>query len=147
MGRISKGIFWPLILISLGVIFLLKNTGIISGETLDSFIPFWPVILILMGLDSFYRGEGRIGATLTIAMGVVFLMSNFGYLALGVWQIVIRVWPLFLLAAGLDILVGRRSCLGSLLGALFLLAILIGSLWVLGDGELIIQSTFGVSWV
>lgn len=134
--RIRSGIFWPLILISLGVIFLMRNTGVVSGDLLNSLLPFWPVIFILMGLDSIYRREGWIGATLIIALGVVFLLSNLGYLALGVWQVLIRLWPLFLVAAGLDLLVGRRSWLGSLFGLVLILAILIGSLWIIGGGVL-----------
>ncbi len=128
------GIFWPLLLISLGVIFLLRNTGAVSGDFLNSLLPFWPVVLILMGLDSIYRREGWIGATLVIALGVVFLLSNLGFLALSVWQVLIRLWPLFLVAAGLDLLVGRRSWIGSVLGLILILAILVGSLWVMGGG-------------
>lgn len=131
-SKIRGGIFWPLVLISIGVIFLLRNTGAVSGDFLNSLLPYWPIILILMGLDSIYRREGWIGATLVIALGVVFLLSNLGYLSLSVWQVLIRLWPLFLVAAGLDLLVGRRSWLGSLLGLLLILAILVGSLWVMG---------------
>jgi hypothetical protein len=123
-----------LILIGVGVIFLLRNTGLVSGDLLNSLLPYWPVLLILMGLDSIYRKEGWIGSTLVIALGVVFLLSNLGYLALSAWQVLLRLWPLFLVAAGFDILIGKRSWLGSLLGLLVILAILAGSLWVIGGG-------------
>ena len=136
---IRGGIFWPLMLISVGVIFLLRNTGVLSGDFLNSLIPFWPLILVLMGLDSIYRREGWIGSTLVITLGVVFLLSNFGYLSTNVWQVLIRLWPLFLVAAGLDILVGRRSWIGSLLGVLLILAILFGSLWLMGGGVLTVK--------
>lgn len=131
---VRGGIFWPLILISVGVIFLLRNTGVLSGDFLNSLLPFWPLILVLMGLDSIYRREGWIGSTLLITLGVVFLLSNLGYLALSVWQVLIRLWPLFLVAAGMDLLIGRRSWIGSLLGVMIILAILMGSLWVMGGG-------------
>lgn len=138
-SRTRRGIFWPLILIGIGVIFLLKNTGVISGDVINTLTPYWPVVLILMGFDSVYRREGWIGATLVIALGVVFLLSNLGYLGLGVWQVLLRLWPLFLVAAGLDLLIGRRSWFGSLLGLLVILAILIGSLWLMSGGVLSAQ--------
>lgn len=134
LGHSRAGIFWPLILIGAGVIFLLRNTGLVSADWLNSLLPYWPVLLILIGLESIYRKEGRIGPTLTIALGVVFLLCNLGYLAFSAWQVLLRLWPLFLVAAGLDILIGKGSCLGSLLGLLVILAILAGSLWVLGGG-------------
>jgi hypothetical protein len=37
-----------LILIALGVLFLLKNLGIISGSVWDI---FWPILLIVLGLE------------------------------------------------------------------------------------------------
>ncbi len=134
-----RGIFWPLILIILGIILLLKNTGILQGDILNSLIQFWPVILILMGLDSIFRREGWIGSTLLIALGVVFLLSNLGYFSMSVWEVLLRLWPLFLLAAGLDILVGKRSWLLSLLGLLFILLILGGSLWLLSGGVVSVE--------
>jgi hypothetical protein len=130
--RYRGGLFWPVILIAAGLMFLLSNLGVMTGDLWESFLSLWPILLILIGVDSLIRREGIVSATLWIALGIIFLLSNFGYLYLNVWGMVIRVWPLFLVAVGLDILFRRRTLLLSLLGAVMILAILVGTLWGMG---------------
>lgn len=132
--RRRPGIFWPLTLIALGVVFLLNNLGLIQGDLWDTILKLWPLIFIFMGLDGIVRREGMVGTTLVIGLGVVFLLGNFGYLPLPAWEVLFRLWPLFLVALGFDILVGRRSKLLSLLGMILILAILGGSLWAMATG-------------
>ena len=129
--RYRRGIFWPLILIALGVIFLLSNLGLIRGDVWDTILNLWPLILIFMGLDGILSRGGFVGASLLIGLGVVFLLGNFGYLPLSAWETLFRLWPLFLVALGFDILIGRRSWLLSLLGVVLILAILGGALWTM----------------
>ena len=131
--------FGRLILIGVGLVFLLKNTGLLTGDIWTALIPFWPVILIIMGLDGVFRREGLVGATLTIGLGVIFLLSNLGYLSLSVWEVLLRLWPLFLVAAGIDILVGRRSRFGAFLGLLLILLILFGAVWAMSGGNFSFQ--------
>ena len=131
-GVHRSGLFWPLLLIAIGVIFLLNNLGWMTGDLWENILLFWPLLLVLMGIDGFLRREGLVGATLAIGMGVAFLLSNLGYLNVSIWGLILRLWPLFLLAAGFDILVGRRSWLLSLAGVVLILAILAGALYFLG---------------
>jgi hypothetical protein len=49
---------------------------------------------------------------------------------------VLRLWPVLLVAAGLEILVGRRSLLGSLITAGVVLVLFIGGIWLLQAGPL-----------
>lgn len=125
-------LFFPLILIAVGVIFLLNNLGVVSGDIWSNVAQFWPVILIAIGLDSIYRREGLVGAAFVIGLGVVFLLANLGYLALDIWQIVLRLWPLLIIAIGFDILIGRRSLLASLAGLIVILVLMAGALWLTG---------------
>ena len=46
-----RGVFWPLLLIALGLIFLLQNFGFISGVSWRAVAGLWPLLLILVGLD------------------------------------------------------------------------------------------------
>jgi len=46
-----RGVFWPLLLIALGLVFLLSNFGIISGISWRAIASLWPLLLILIGLD------------------------------------------------------------------------------------------------
>ncbi len=46
-----RGVFWPLLLIALGLIFLLQNFGFISGVSWRAIASLWPLLLVLIGLD------------------------------------------------------------------------------------------------
>lgn len=46
-----RSIFWPLVLIAAGVLWLLANFNLISGAHLFALARLWPVFLIGMGLD------------------------------------------------------------------------------------------------
>lgn len=147
-------LFGPLFLIALGVIFLLDNLGVVQGSFWNTLIQFWPLLLILIGLDSIYKGEGMVGAAFMMGLGVVFLLANFGLLIVDVWRVVLQLWPILLIAIGFDIVVGRKSRLGSLLGMVVVLAVLAAALWWIGvapgggqaiAGEAISQSLDGAA--
>jgi hypothetical protein len=147
-------IFGPLLLVALGVIFLLKNIGALTGDVWGNLLNLWPVLLIVWGLDVIFKREGFVGAVLLIGLGIVFLLSNLGYLTLNIWEMVIRLWPILLVAIGLDIAIGRRSVWGGLIGLVVVLAMLAGALWYFGVrpetgrsivGEKISQGLEGVS--
>lgn len=59
--------------------------------------------------------------TVLIAIGIVFLLGNMGIVTFDIWFTLLRLWPVLLIAAGLDILIGRRSLLGSFLVVVVLL--------------------------
>ena len=80
------------------------------------------------------RRSSLIGPTILIGLGIVFLLNNMGILDWNVWEVIFRLWPVLLIAAGLDFLLGRRSVWGSLLALVLTLAILAGALWLFGEG-------------
>ena len=49
--RPRRGVFWPLLLIALGLIFLLQNFGFIAGVSWLAIASLWPLLLVLIGLD------------------------------------------------------------------------------------------------
>jgi cell wall-active antibiotic response 4TMS protein YvqF len=49
--RPRRGVFWPLLLIALGLVFLLSNFGFIGGISWLAIASLWPLLLILIGLD------------------------------------------------------------------------------------------------
>jgi hypothetical protein len=84
-------------------------------------------------------GEGKrrrsiTGPLLLISIGLFFLLSNLGLITLDFWEIVFRFWPVLLIAAGLDILLGQRSAWGSALALVIVLAIFAGGI-VLFDAQ------------
>ena len=126
------GIIFPLIIIAVGVILLLQNLGVLADNVWDNLWNLWPVILILIGLDSLLKREGVAGPVFFIGGGVIFLMSNFGLLAWNAWDLLFRLWPVMLIAWGLDLVLGKRSWWGAILALLLLAGIVAGVLAVGG---------------
>jgi hypothetical protein len=46
-----RGMFWPLVLIGVGLIALLANYGLVQPVSFISILALWPVLLILLGID------------------------------------------------------------------------------------------------
>jgi hypothetical protein len=138
--RRRPSLFWPVLLIAIGIILLLDNLNMLPGDIWDNLLRLWPVLLIALGLDSIWRRQGVAGATLLIGLGVVFLLSNFGYLSINLWLAILNLWPLLLIAVGFDILIGSRSRLAAVFGLVLMLALLVGALWMMTAGAGIIQS-------
>lgn len=67
-----------------------------------------------------------------IGAGVVLLLNNLGVLDWGVWVVLLQLWPVLLIAVGLDLIVGRGSRLASLLIGLVALGALAAGAWYLG---------------
>ncbi len=72
---------------------------------------FWPIILI--------------GA------GIIFLLANLGIIPSNPWPLIWNLWPIILIVIGLDILFGRRSLLGGLVGAALGLVMIVGLIFLL----------------
>jgi len=64
-----RPIFWPLLLIGIGIVFLLSNFGVLAIDVWELW-RFWPVILIVIGLDILWswlrRGQGTDIETLSL---------------------------------------------------------------------------------
>ena len=78
-------------------------------------------------MEGRYRRGGLVGPVILIGLGVIFLLNNLGRLDWGVWLFILRLWPVLLIGAGLDLLVGRRSVWGSLLVVVVMLGVLAGA--------------------
>ena len=61
-------LFWPIVLIGIGIIFLLKNMGIIVGSPWPVILQMWPVLLIALGVEILL---GRLGNAGAIVSGVI----------------------------------------------------------------------------
>ena len=64
---------------------------------------------------TYRRRGGFVWPLVLISLGAIFLLNNFNVLSWDVWDLIWRLWPVLLVAIGLDILFGRRSVLGSFL--------------------------------
>lgn len=94
-------IFWGLLLVVLGVIFLLDQMGRLDfGDLIGR---YWPVIFILIGvsilLSNNFRNVGS--AVFFILFGTFFLLLRLRIFDQAIWR---YLWPLAIIAAGLWIL-------------------------------------------
>ena len=75
-----RGFSWPLILITIGVVFLLANYGVIPGVSALSLLNLWPLILILVGVDIAIGRRWPLAAlgidVAVIALGLVLLTTQ-----------------------------------------------------------------------
>ena len=107
---------------------LLDNLGRLPSGAVATLLSLWPLLFILGGLENVLRGEDLAMATFGISFGVIFLLYNFGQLPWNAWDMLFRLWPLFIVAIGLDLLLGKRSIWLGLLGAVIILLLGAG-LW------------------
>jgi len=121
-----RGIFFPLLLIAIGVFFFLNNFGVVQSTSWNLILRLWPVFLIVGGLDNLYRRDGIVGPIFSAGIGVIFLLSNLGYLSLSTLDIIIRFWPVLLLAWGFDLIVGRRGVWSAIAGTILGLGLVVG---------------------
>ena len=73
-----RGIFWPLLLVVIGVVFLLANLGYIGPISLLAVANLWPVILVLIGIDVAFGRRwplGVLAVDVAIIAGVLALVS------------------------------------------------------------------------
>ena len=96
-----QGVVWGLLFIGGGLLFLLRNLGIVYFNNIGQ---YWPVILLAIGgakLVAARRGFEGIGALWFIVPGAIFLGRNFGLFPYNVWS---YVWPAVIIAVGLSLL-------------------------------------------
>jgi len=124
--RTRHSLFFPLLLIAVGVVFLLDNLNMIAGDGWDLLLRLWPVLFIVGGLDHLYQGKGWTWGVFSLLLGGIFLLANFGYLPLGGWDLLLRLWPVFLIALGLDLVVRERPAWASALAILIVLLLIGG---------------------
>lgn len=62
-----RSIFWPLVLIAVGALWLLSNFNVISGSNLFALLRLWPLLLIAIGLDILLGRRPLISALLSVA--------------------------------------------------------------------------------
>jgi len=76
-ARRYRSLFWPVLLIGVGVIWLLGSMGVIAPVTPGMVLRFWPVLLIVAGLDMLFgRQSPVLGAVIGLlaVVAVLFLL-------------------------------------------------------------------------
>jgi hypothetical protein len=126
--RKPRSLFFPLLLVAVGIFIFLINTGKIEGTTWDNLLQYWPAILIIGGLDGLYKRDGWIGPLVLLGLGTVLLLGNLHYLAEGGFALLLKLWPVLLVAIGLDIAFGHRGTIWNNLIRIFLAVLLVAAI-------------------
>lgn len=125
--RYRPSIFWALVLISIGVVLLLNTMHILPGNVVELILKLWPLLFIIGGLDNIVQGRGWVWAVISLGLGTIFLLANFEIIAWSSLSLLLKLWPLLLVAWGLDLIFQGRSpaftIIGVLLGILIVLAV------------------------
>jgi len=112
----SGRIFWGLVLILLGVLFLLDQMGRVDFGDLIS--RWWPLILVAAGLWQLISSnfQEMAGGLFLIVLGALFQLAKLDILGRNAWH---YVWPALIIGLGLWVLLGsfRRPSAARLAGA------------------------------
>lgn len=76
---VRRGVFWPLVLIGIGVVALLANYGLLPAFSVTALLGLWPLLLILLGIDIAF---GRRWPLWTLAVDVVVISLALGIASL-----------------------------------------------------------------
>ncbi|MFO8033610.1 MAG: DUF5668 domain-containing protein [Candidatus Bipolaricaulota bacterium] len=68
----TRGLLFPVVLVTLGILFLLRNLGVLDWNLGDILRAWWPVLVILLGLDLL------LGRRLWSTVGVLFVLAAIG---------------------------------------------------------------------
>lgn len=121
-------LFFPLLLVALGVFIFLINIGTVPGTLWDNLLQYWPVILIIAGLDGLYKRDGWVGPLVLLGLGTIMLLGNLHYLEYGGFALFLRLWPILLVAIGLDVIFGHRGSVWSNLFRVIIGLLLVGGI-------------------
>jgi hypothetical protein len=68
--RHGPRLFWPIILIGAGIVFLLTNLNVIQGNPWAVLWRLWPVLLIALGAEILLGRSGSLGAFISALLGL-----------------------------------------------------------------------------
>lgn len=131
---------WPLVLVGIGALLLVRpGTWSPRGKGQEEHQPGGeqkgkgssssPVI------TRHYRLRSGVVWPLTLVLaGTLFLLSNFGLVGDGFWSALWRLWPVWLIALGVEVLFGRRSYVGPILAAALIFGVVGGAAYFIPPG-------------
>ena len=82
MRHQHRSLFWPIILVGVGIVWLLVNLNVIAPVEFSSLLRLWPLLLVVIGLDLLLGRQnswsGALLGVITIGALVVFLVLGPG---------------------------------------------------------------------
>lgn len=78
--RPAVSVFWPIVLIGVGIIWLMANQGIIVRNPFELVLRFFPVLFIVAGCQILFGRTGFLGTLVSAALGVAVVVGAMFYL-------------------------------------------------------------------
>jgi len=128
----KPSLFFAALLILVGIAFLFQNLGWIQGNIWEKIFSLWPLLIIMLGINDLIRNRGIVGPTITIGLGAVFLANTLNILQWNSWMSAFQLWPIIIIAVGLEIFIGRKNILLSAIGVGLTLSLLAIGIWYSG---------------
>jgi hypothetical protein len=128
-----RSIAFPLLLVFIGGFLFLNSINVIQGSTWEVFLRLWPLLIIISSIDGLFQRQGIVSQILWLGIGILLLLWNLDILSrygIDGWDL-LRLWPVLLVAAGLDIVVGHRSIWSVAAGIVVGVALVAGIAWML----------------
>jgi hypothetical protein len=75
--RHNRSLFWPFVLVGVGIIWLLSNLNVIPAVNIGTFAKLWPLLLVVLGLDILF---GRRSPWLGGVIGLLAIAGVIGIL-------------------------------------------------------------------
>jgi len=129
-----RSYFGPIFLIAIGLVLLAQNLGFFPGEGWETILKLWPVLLIAAGLDDLFRKEGIAWPILLIGAGAFLLLNNFGPQSWISWTQLLQLWPILLIAFGIDLMFKDQSGWATAVGVVLTIALIGGAIWIASAG-------------
>lgn len=98
----------PLLLIIAGVLLLLYNLELIDANLWTFIVALWPLLVMAVAVSMLLGGGSLFFPLTLIAFAAAFLLANLGLVEWDMWGVLAKLWPLFLVAIGLDVLALSR---------------------------------------
>lgn len=81
------------------------------------------------------RGD-LVGPISLIFLGIVVLVDTLGIYAIDYWDLFLSLWPILLIAIGIDLLIGYRSGAGTVISAILIVGLFAGGLYLYNQAEI-----------
>lgn len=132
-NKFPRSIFFPLLIIFIGVVILLSNLNLIPGDGWSLLVRIWPIIFLFGAIDDLLNKKW-VSAVFNVGIGSILILANFGLFPMTTWEIIVNYWPVLIIALGLEIIFKRQSVVGSLIGVSFSILFVLGLLWFILQG-------------
>lgn len=80
--------------------------------------------------NNYRRHRSVVWPIVLISLGLIFLLNNLGVISWNIWSALLRLWPLLLVAVGIDLIFGRRSGIGAAIAAVLIVAMFAGAFFL-----------------